>query len=428
MNIDVASRALRDSNGAGDAVGRQRSLAGPIAWRNLWRNRRRTLLSAGAIAFSVALLSFAMSMQGGSYATMIDNATHLLHGHLQLQRVGYVDDPRIEDAIDNAAARLAAVRTVSGVATATPRIAAFALVSGNDRSYGAQLLGVDPAGERALSRLPTMLAEGRYIESGAEAYAGRMLARNLGVSVGDQIVVLGTATDGGVAALAVTLVGTFDSGVAELDRQLLEIPLPVVAEAFAMHDAVHAIVVRAESVALAPAVARALRKDLPEGEAVLEWQTLIPELAQAITLDRAFGEILFGILAAVVTIGVLNSFLMTVFERTREFGMLMAIGMRSRSIMALLQTEALLLSSLGCAIGVAVGVPLVLWVSRIGIPVGDASAAMQVFHLADRLYPALNASAIVRPVVLLMVCTQLAALLPALRVRRLQPVEALRAE
>lgn len=428
MNVDVASRALRDSNGAGDAAGRQRGTAGPIAWRNLWRNRRRTLLSAGAIAFSVALLLFAMSMQGGTYATMIDNATHLLHGHLQLQRAGYLDDPRIEDAIGNAAARVAAVRNVAGVEAATARIAAFALVSGDDRSYGAQLLGVDPAGERAISRLPTMVAEGRYIESGAEAYAGRTLARNLGVSVGDQIVVLGTATDGGVAALAVTLVGTFDSGIAELDRQLLEIPLPAVAEAFAMHDAVHAIVVRAESVALAPSVAQALRKDLSEGEAVLEWQTLIPELAQAITLDRALGEVFFGILAAVVTIGVLNSFLMTVFERTREFGMLMAIGMRSRAITALLQMEALLLAGLGCAIGVVAGVPLVLWVSHVGIPVGDTSAAMQAFHLADRLHPALSGSAIVRPVLLLMVCTQLAALLPALRVRRLQPVEALRAE
>lgn len=428
MNVDAASRAVRDSNDTGDTAGTQRSLAGAIAWRNLWRNRRRTVLAAGAIAFSVALLLFAMSMQGGSYAAMIDNATHLLDGHLQLQRVGYLDDPRIENAIDNAAARLGAVRATAGVEAATPRIAAFALVSGDERSYGAQLLGVDPAGERAVSRLPTMLAEGRYVESGAEAYAGRMLARNLGVSVGDQIVVLGTGTDGGVAALAVTLVGTFDSGVAELDRQLLEIPLPVVAEAFAMHDAVHAIVVRAESVALASDVAQALRKDLPEGETVLEWQTLMPDLAQAITLDRASGDILFGILAAVVTIGVLNSFLMTVFERTREFGVLMAIGMRSRSIVALLQVEALLLSSLGCAIGVAVGMPLVMWVGRVGIPVGDTSAAMQAFHLADRLYPALNGSAIVRPVILLMLCTQLAALLPALRVRRLQPVEALRAE
>ena len=94
-----------------------------------------------------------------------------------------------------------------------------------------------------------MLAEGRYIEGGAEAYAGRMLARNLGVSVGDQIVVLGTASNGGVAALAVTLVGTFASGIAELDRQLLEVPYAPVAEAFEMHDAAHAIVVRAESVA-----------------------------------------------------------------------------------------------------------------------------------------------------------------------------------
>ncbi len=119
--------------------------------------------------------------------------------------------------------------------------------------------------------------------------------------------------------------------------------------------------------------------------------------------------------------------LMTVFERTREFGMLMAIGMRARAVIVLLQVEALLLTGIGCATGVAIGVPLVLWLGRVGIPVGDSGAAMRAFHIADRLRPALNAPAIVRSVVLLMVCSQLAALLPTLRVRRLKPVEALRA-
>jgi len=423
MNARLTSSAMPRHEHATTGFG----LSGPIAWRNLWRNRKRTLLSAGAIAFSVALLTFAMSMQSGTYDTMVDNATRLLDGHIQLQRRGYLDDPRIESAIDSAADRAANVRALPGVVAAAPRIAAFALVSGNDRSYGAQLLGVNPADERALSTLPDMLAEGRYIEGGAEAYAGRVLARNLGVSVGEQIVVLGTASNGGVAALAVTLVGTFASGVAELDRQVLEVPYAPVAEAFEMHDTAHAIVVRTESISRAAAVADALRKDLPADQVVLEWQALLPDLHQAIMLDRAAGNVMFGILAAVVTIGVLNGFLMTVFERTREFGMLMAIGMRARAVIVLLQAEALMLSGVGCATGVAIGVPLVLWLGHVGIPVGDSGAAMRAFHISDRLHPALSAAAVLRPVVLLTVCSQIAALVPTLRVRRIQPGEALRA-
>jgi putative ABC transport system permease protein len=423
MTIDAWAREVSASRRSANALG----LSGAIAWRNLWRNRRRTLISAGAIAFAVALLSFAMSMQAGTYGAMVDNATRLLAGHLQLQRRGYLDDPRLENAIGGVSGQVLKIRAVRDVVAATPRIAAFVLVSGNDRSYGAQLLGVDPAGERVVSTLPNMVTEGRYIDRGPEAYAGQTLARNLGVAVGDQIVVLGTAFDGGVAALAVTLVGTFTSGVAELDRQLIEIPMAPVAEEFEMHDSAHAIVVRAASVARSHPVADALRADVPGNEVVLEWPALIPDLEQAIVLDRAFGNVMFGILAAVVTIGVLNGFLMTVFERTREFGVLLAVGMRARAVIGLLQVEAVLLSCLGCAAGVAIGVPLVVWFNRVGIPVGDTGAAMRAFHIADRLHPALSAAAIVRPVVLMAVCTQLAALLAALRVRRIQPVEALRA-
>ncbi len=410
-----------------DRAANARGLSGAIAWRNLWRNRRRTLLSVSAIAFSVALLTFSMAMQAGTYQTMIDNATRLLDGHLQIQRRGYRDDPRIENAIHDMADRVAAVRATAGVTVATPRIAAFALVSGDERSYGAQLLGVDPAGERALSSLPHMLAEGRYLVSGAEAYAGQVLARNLGVSVGEQIVVLGTTSNGGVAALTATLVGTFASGIAELDRQLIEVSIATVADAFEMPDAAHAIVVRTESVDRSTGVAEALRSELPANEVVLEWPALIPDLEQAIVLDKASGSVVFGILAAVVTIGVLNAFVMTVFDRTREFGMLLAVGMRARAVVGLLQIEALLLSGIGCVVGLAIGIPLVLWLSRVGISFGDANAAVRAFHITDRLHPALSAAAIVRPVVLMMVCAQLAALLPALRVRRIQPVEALRA-
>jgi ABC-type antimicrobial peptide transport system permease subunit len=170
-----------------------------------------------------------------------------------------------------------------------------------------------------------------------------------------------------------------------------------------------------------------LRGEVPPNDLVLEWPALIPDLEQAIFLDRTSGEVMFGVLAAVVTVGVLNAFLMTVFERTREFGVLLAMGMRRGAIIGMLQLESLLLAILGCVAGLAVGIPLVLWSGHVGIPTGDTGAAMRAFHIADRLQPTLEFAAAVRPVVLMLVCTQLAGLLPAMRVRRIEPVEALRA-
>jgi len=397
-----------------------------IAWRNLWRNPRRTGLSIGAIGFAVALLLFAMAQQAGNYTIMIDNATGLLDGHLQIQRRGFRDDPRIGNTIEGAAGRVEALRSVVGVAAVTPRISAFVLASSHDRSVGTQLLGVAPRGEQTLSSLPDMIEEGRYLNGGAEAFAGALLARNLGVTIGDEIVILGTAPSGGIAALVVTLVGTFSSGIADIDRGLLEVPLDTVSEAFELHDAAHTIVARATSVSRASAVAATLSKEVAHDEVVLEWNELIPGLEQAIELDRIFGQILFALVAAIVTISVFNGFVMTIFERTREFGTLLAIGMRASTVIGSLQMEACCLSAIGCAAGLVIGIPLVLWLERVGIPLGDAGEMMRAFHMADRMYPTLNADVVVKPMALMILCTQLACLLPALRVRRIQPVEALR--
>jgi ABC-type lipoprotein release transport system permease subunit len=416
---EAPRRTLRSTSALG--------LIGSIAWRNLWRNPRRTWLSTGAIGFAVSLLVFAIAQQAGNYAIMIDNATGMLAGHLQIQRRGFLDNPRVEAVIPDVSRRIDALRAVPGVASATPRISAFVLTSDRDRSFAAQLLGVSPNGERALSTLPDMIAQGRYLQGGAEAFAGDVLARNLGANVGDELVVLGTSPSGGVAALALTLVGTFTTGIAELDRGMLEAPIGTVADAFELKDSAHAIVVRATSVQRSHALAEALRRQPGDDEAVVEWSALIPGLEQGIELDRIFGEILFAMIAAIVTIGVFNGFVMTIFERTREFGTLLAIGMRPRGVIGMLQVEAACLSIVGCVVGLGVGVPVVLWLERVGIPLGHAGEAMRSFHMADRMYPALNVGVILKPVVLMILCTQLAGLLPALRVRRILPVEALRA-
>jgi putative ABC transport system permease protein len=425
--VSVVAAADRARATAPRAVG----LIGVVAWRNLWRNRRRTGLSIGAIAFAVALLSFAMAQQAGNYAIMIDNGTGLLAGHLQIQRRGFFDDPKIGDVLRDVSRRVDAVRRVPNVVAATPRISAFVLASAHDHSFGAELLGVDPKGEHAVSTLPNSIVEGRYLDDApgaAEAVAGALLARNLGARVGDEMVILGSTPTGGVAPLAVTLVGTFSSGVSEIDRSVVEVPFATAAAAFELDDSAHAIVVKTRTPQDARAVGDALRKSIGPDEVVLEWPQLVAGLEQAIELDRAFGNILFATVAAVVTIGVFNAFVMTIFERTREFGTLLALGMRPRALIGTLQIEGLCLAALGCTAGLAVGVPLIAWLSGVGIPIGDAgAAAMRMFHGADRLYPALSTAALLRPTLLMVAGTALASLLPALRIRAIRPAEALRA-
>ena len=160
---------------------------------------------------------------------------------------------------------------------------------------------------------------------------------------------------------------------------------------------------------------------------MLSWQRTLPELAQTTELKRAASALLFGLVALLVTFSVFNSFMMTVFERTREFGMLLAVGMRPAGIIGVLQLEALWIAVLGTGIGVVLGGALITFVGHVGIPLDEAVGSMlRRYHLPDRIYPELDTATFVLVPILMIVATQLAALIPAWRIRALDPAEALR--
>lgn len=403
-----------------------------VAWRNLWRNPRRTGLSAGAIAFAITLLVFSMSLQAGSYSTMIDSATGMLTGHVQVQARGYLDEPRMRDTIGNARAVRAKVARVRGVTGTAMRATAFALVAVGERAFSAEVLGVEPARERAITTLPELVRQGRYLDDDAtgEAVIGAALARNIGATVGSEIVILGTALHGGVAALSPKVVGILETGQTEIDRSLIHIPLRDFSDAFDLEDQVNVIVVSTQDVAhsteVAADIARALEDD---ALVVVPWSKLVPGLEQAIELDRASGYFFYGLLAGMVVFSIVNTFIMTVFERTREFGTLMSVGSRPGFIVALLQLEALLLAVLGAGIGILLGSLLTLYFAKAGIAMGDIGAeTARQLHLPERLHPSLSFNAVWLAPAFMLIATQLAALAPALRVRRLSPVEARRME
>src|SRR5262245_14256434 len=200
-------------------------LVGSIAWRNLWRNRTRTGLTGGGIAFAVLLIVAAFSLQGGAMGAMADNATHILSGHLQVQNPAYADDPSLRNLVPDGTAVVRSLAKVAGVTAVAPRAVGFALVSVGERSFGAQVMGVDPQAEPSVSTLPDSLVEGHYIQDPTDAVVGAAMARNLGIKVGDELIILGTKLDGGVAALSLVVAGILETGSVDLDRALVQIQL-----------------------------------------------------------------------------------------------------------------------------------------------------------------------------------------------------------
>ncbi len=433
MNTQViAGTGVSAHSGGAEAAHTSRVSTAAIAWRNLWRNKRRTWLMAAGIGFAGLLVTLINSLQTGAFEMMIDNTARFATGHVQIQHPDYFATPRTDLTVNNASDRLAALALDSRFDGVAPRAQAFALLAGvaeddteaEPRAVGGMVVGVDP--EREFAAIRNNPATGRYIDGPGEAYLGAVLAQNLGVGDGDELVVLGNSEDGGIAAMTLTVAGTFSTGQVEYDRSQMHVRLDEFQQAFGLEDEVHAIALTLKDQHLALGAAAALADDAAVG---IPWQDLLPEIRQMAELKYQTTYLIYALLLVLVTFSIVNAFIMTVFERTPEFGMLKALGMTPGAILRMMSLEALWLSLLGLGVTFAISVPLVALLSVTGISFGDAYAEMTAqYMMPEYLYPSFGFRAAAEFSVAVLVLTQLAALIPGLRLRRLRVVDALRAE
>jgi putative ABC transport system permease protein len=398
-----------------------------LAWRNLWRNPRRTWLTAGGIAFACLLVSFSMALQAGTYVMMINSATGFLAGQLQISNPNYVQDEKFEQTLGGAT-ELERTLLTDPALTITPRVHAYALVSAGERSFGGLLSGVDFERERKIVTFFEKVREGRLPNNDQEVIVGQSMARNLGVGVGDELVYLGSAKEGGIAALALTVSGIFNSGQAEVDRTMTFADISAVQNAFALGDEVHQFVGKVTQVEDVDAKVAALQAQLGSRALVRGWSEFMPDVVQSIELDRVGGRLVFAAILILVSFSVINTFLMVVFERTREFGMLLSIGMRPGLIARQILVEALYMWGLGAGIGSLLALMVVMILLQVGIPVAGLEELAETFYIEDRIYPAVQWQSLVVAPLILLAGTQLAGLFAMLRIRRLRPVTAMRAE
>ena len=218
-----------------------------LAWRNLWRQPRRTWLTVGAMVFSNALLVFMISIQFSTYELMIDNTLQAFTGHIQVQAPGYKDDLKMRQVVPDVIELASSLRRELGTETIAARGAAFALASSEERSYGLQIYGVETQFESFVSTIPGLVRDGRYLkdQDATEIVVGKVLARNLRVALGDEVTLLGSGRDGSFAAAIATVVGIFDSGVPDIDRSIAEVPLGFFQDVFYMEGAGHQVVIAA---------------------------------------------------------------------------------------------------------------------------------------------------------------------------------------
>ena len=291
---------------------------------------------------------------------------------------------------------------------------------------------IDPEKEAKVSTLKKLVRRGRYLEAGddLQAVMGKLLAENLHAKLGDEVVILGQARDGSIAASVFKVEGIYSSGQDEFDRSSIYVPLKTFQDVYGMGDAVHQVVAMGKTLqdveTIKQDISKHLAKNLKKDHlVVLDWKELMPGLIQSIKVDLGSGLIFYLILVVVVAFSILNTFLMAVFERTREFGVLLAVGTTPGRLTRLLLLESATMTLVGIMIGILLGCTVTLYFQSHGIAISGTAELMRQFGLPERMYPRLSLLSAAIGAGGVLIITLLTALYPALKVRRLHPVEAM---
>lgn len=399
-----------------------------IAWRNVWRNRRRSVLTLATIVLAVVLGLLMRSMQFGQYDAMI-GSTVARTGHVQVFGEGYWDNKSLDRSIAASPETLERVTAVEGVIDAVPRIDSFALVSFGDRTKPSGVIGTHPEVEHRYTGLADRIVEGRYLEAGERGIILlRSLASYLGAGIGDEVVLLGGGYRGQTAADLLPVVGIFEyTMMGNLETGLAYMPLGAARDLYAAPpDQVTSLSVMLDDGDAIYSTASALRESLGEGFDVMTWRETSPEVVQGIQSDSVGGLFMMAILYVVAGFGLLGTVLMSTMERRREFGVMNAVGMRKGRLALVLFIETVVLVLVGVALGLVLSVPIITWFHYNPIPVtGDLAEVFEQFNVPPYMPFSMDLGIFLAQGLVVLVMALIVASFPIVSIRRLHIMRAI---
>jgi ABC-type lipoprotein release transport system permease subunit len=398
-----------------------------VALRNLLGNLPRTLLTVGAIAVGLASLIFLWSFSDGLHRNMMGNFQQAIIGSLQIHHEGFFKQPELSGYIRNPQRVIDALDS-SGIQDYSRRLESFGLAASDDTTEGVMLIGMDPLNEKKVTQLEVRIGIGRFLhpDDSYSLILGATTANNLGVKLGDEVIIVGYDRYGAMVAEAFTLIGIITSGEMGLDRSMAITSLGTLQEMVDMQGKVTTFVLQLPENQIRKAVQELELRLQGEALEIMPWYTMFPIMKEWVTLHDGFLYLFIGVVLFIVLAGELNTLLLSMLERTREFGVLMAIGTTRQEVAALLITESFLIGILGTLAGLVLGFLIVSITNFTGIDLSILLGSTTRFYVDPLIYPQLNLEHLGITVIAILMASVVAGLYPAWRASLLQPAEVIR--
>jgi len=397
-----------------------------LAWRNLWRNHRRTFVMLAAITLGVWAMIFMTALMRGMVSQMVADGISALPGHVQVHHPDYRDDPSIANLIPISDTDLSARFENAGFVRWATRVRVPAVITSEYESRGLTLLGVDPASERDMTFVDYDAVEGRFLKSSEDSgvVIGKKLAATLNTEIGKRIVLMSQDPDNDIADRGFRVVGLFEANIQSFEENYLFAGKKTVQKMLGIGDQVSELVVVGDDYRDVDAEFEKVSQLVDGNVEVKRWFELDPYLGTMLGVMDGFVLVWIIVIFLALSFGLVNTLVMAVFERVREIGLMLALGMKPINILGQIVVESLLLLAIGLAMGSALAWATVQPIKD-GIDVSIVSEGMDMWGMSSVLYPELLLSDVVLANVVVLVLGFLASLSPAWRASRYEPIEAI---
>ena len=398
-----------------------------LAWRNLWRNKRRTLITTASIFFGVILSTIMSSMQEGSYAQYIKTIVNSYSGYIQVHSKGYWNDKVINNSLEYSLVRQK-LSDVKGITATAPRLENYALASSEEITKGVMVIGIAPIEEDAITNLSKKIIKGNYLSRDDNGVVlGSTLARYLKLEAGDTVVLLSQGYHGVGAAGKYPVRGIIKQPSPDLDRTVIYMNISDCQNLFSAPDRLTSVVIMVKNNDEMPAVKNDLISSLGTDYEVMDWKEINSILLKQIDSDRASGMIIKGVLYMIIAFGIFGTVMMMMAERRKEFGMIVAIGMQKYKLSYVLVLETILLGFTGVIAGIAASIPITWYFTLHPIPItGQAADTMLQMGFDPVMSFSMIPSIYYHQAITILIFTLIIGLYPVFNINRLIIIKALR--
>ncbi len=400
-----------------------------LAWRNIWRHKRRTLIVVVAIGLVMAMMMMYDGLIAGFDNAIYGNAIKVLGGNIQVHASGYSEKANSTPLLplENDAQAVSAAAALPQVEAAARRINTGGLATSREGAFPVGIAGIEPEKERAANLLAQNVSEGRFLKADDQdmVFVGKSLADAMGVKVNDRITLAGSATHDQLRQRTMTVVGIFNVGMPDIEKRTVYMSLGEAQSLYGLDGQSTEVVVYLKQLGQESAVMKELDAKLP-GDEIASWETSMPELNSALETKGGVMNIFSVIILLIAGIGILNLLLMAVFERTREIGLLGALGVKPRQISYLFLLEGGMMGLVGLAVGIAMGLLFNFLFQQVGMDYSAfAGATSYTALISGRIYPTLGVDKLLQRGLTVIIISVLAAFIPAREAAHNEPAESL---